>query len=870
MKKVSVILIMIGFVLPSHAQLGFRTLWEKPVGNSFSSEWAIGKPFSQQLSGGAVVFSVPYRPCASKCSTTVMNRTIVRDSTFKRDALYSLNNSLDYYPFKSEYYIQIGGGTDSQTGNFYYTTSIYDANGELKADFRRTNYSVRVGLLTPNSRGGFIVSLHQNGFDVPDSVLSINSQGKVNWRQAIPSFELDLPDTDYHFVPTDTPLYLENQIAYISKREVRSKSNLSVLISSSKRLILADSTGEKWNTEVDATTGTTQVIGQDNRAQLVVLTAKDTVGLLSKFDLKGQKTDSFFLKFPAFYNVNNISFQSTPDNGFLLYRKNQYTPDITKFGSNGQREWQFSGYPFIDCLKVYANGNIFGYTTYYGDYKLFLLAPNGNPIFSGGIINHITNAEGWTYFTTSDKLYAVTPAGDLAWSVQRPTSYAVLSLDRDGELLMTENVATPNANAALFLKAVGLDFINTFKLSKYSHEGKRLWQMPIAMPVENPNLQVRFLGGTYPSGSSNEDYLMTQLLITQSQSAAIGNLNNFSHTIFVTGITRPCYQQIEADLKTSTTTLCTGQKLQLTSNADSLNLLSYQWQRNGQSLSTTRTPVYETAEAGTYRVTLRDSVCGTSFVSNAVTVTARSIQTPTVISSGSTDFCAGSDFATLTTASINPELRYQWVRNGQVVGGLFQNSLKVTEGGTYQLSAHDTVCNATVLSSGVSINVRPLPEATVTPEVNGAVYAPFKAKLKANEGAGLTYQWLKEGVELAGATGSVYEAGESGNYAVRVSREGCSQLSQTLRVTILQPLGVETPGVAEWNIYPNPNRGEFKLELSDSSEKSLIEILDLTGRSVSFQKVGNRIRLEASPGVYCLRVISAQSVITKRLVILSL
>lgn len=868
MKKVSVILMMIGFALPSRAQLGFRTVWEKSIGNSFNSEFAIGKPFSRQASGGSIVFSIPYRPCSVKCSTTVMNRTILTDSTFKKDATYILTANPGYYPFRSNYYLQKGGYSDPQTNVFYYTASIYDAAGELKTEIKSKIALPRLGLFAPTSQGGFVYSLYKNGFNGPDSIVSINRSGQVNWKYALPSYELDLPDTSYRVISPDTPIYLDNQIAYISKREVRSKSNLSILISSVKHLVLVDSTGEKWKTEVDTTTATTQVIGQDAQSRLVVLALKDTVGLLSKFDLDGKKTGSLSLKLPTYFNESNLAFQSTPDNGFLLYRDNYPLTDVTKFGSNGQQEWQFSGYPFIERLKVYPNGTILGYTTYFGDYKLFLLAPNGSPIFSGGVTNLVEKPEGWVYFATADNLYAINPKGEVAWSMQRPASYAVVSLDRDGELLLTETISMPNPNAALFLKAFSLDFINTFRISKYSQEGKLRWQIPINLPVGNPNFQIRISGGAYPSKENKGEYLMTQLLITQNQNAAIGNLNNFSHDISITKITRPCYQNVEATLKTSTTTLCTGQKLQLTSNADSLNLLTYQWQRDGQSLSITRNPAFETTGAGTYRVTVRDSVCGTSFVSNAVNVVARAIQTPAITGSGSTDFCAGSNFATLTVTSTNPELSYQWVHNGQALSGTFQNSLKATEGGSYRLAALDPVCGATVLSNEIVVKVRPLPEAIVTPEISGAVYAPFKAKLRANEGAGLTYQWLKEGVELAGATNSVYEAGESGNYAVRVSREGCSQLSQSVGITILQPLGVETVRPDEFQVFPNPNRGDFEVRLPMGWEKAEIQMVDVIGRSFPMNRMGTHVRVEVTPGVYWLKVKLAGKELRKRVVMM--
>lgn len=870
MKKVLIILIMSGFAVPVAAQLGYRTLWERPIGSPINGEMAIGKPFSHLTGDGAVLFSFSYRPCSVKCSTVVANRKIMADSTltFTIDGRSQLNSNSDYSPFKNNFFIRNASDSDPQTNVFYYTTEVYDLNTNLKSVFKRTGYAAQVGLLNSTANGGYIISLHQNGFDTPDSILSISREGNINWKYGMQSFLLNWQDSTYKYTTSDLPYYQNGQVAYIAKREIRSKADLSMVTSSIKRLVVVDSTGEKWNVTVDTTANPTNVIGQDDQARWVVLSVKDSTGILSKFGPNGQKTETLSLKFSSYPSLNNVAFQPTPDNGFLLYRKNYVLPEIIKFGGNGEREWRFSGVPYINKLTVYPNGNILGYSQYYGEFRLFLLAPDGTPLFFNSIIHYSASEQGWFYFTTNDKLYAVNPQGEIAWTIQRPSSYALLSQDVDGALLMTETISVTNPTASPFLKTFNLDVTNTYRLTKYSPTGKMIWQVPVTLPIDNKDRQVKILAGTYPAKDGKGEYLLSQLLINLNPNEAIGNQNNISHTVSFTRITRPCYENLTATLKSSATTLCEGQKLQLSSNTDSLNLLSYQWQRDGQPLATTRESTFEAASAGTYRVIVRDSVCGTSFTSSEITIQLRAALQPSITTTGPTDFCAGSAAATLTVNTPNAGLLYQWYRNGQSLGIAFQPSLIVTEAGRYQLFVKDSVCKVGALSAEVTVNVRPLPEATVTPEVNGAVYAPFKAKLKANEGVGLTYQWFKEGMEMAGETGSVYEAGESGSYSVRVSREGCSRTSSALGISILQPLGTEPNAAIEVYLYPNPNRGSFELKLPSDWQNAEVELVDIMGRKLPLVRTERYYQTTTASGLYWVWIKSGGREIKKRLIIL--
>lgn len=211
-------------------------------------------------------------------------------------------------------------------------------------------------------------------------------------------------------------------------------------------------------------------------------------------------------------------------------------------------------------------------------------------------------------------------------------------------------------------------------------------------------------------------------------------------------------------------------------------------------------------------------------------------------------------------------LSYQWQRNGQILPASIQSTFDATSVGTYRVLVRDTVCAVSSLSPIVEI--KPAVEATVTPEVTGPIYAPQKARLKANEGAGLTYQWVKDGVEITGETSSIYEAGESGTYAVRVTKDGCRTTSQAVEITILQPLSVEPTLTVLVNVYPNPTNGRFQLTLPPQGQNAVVELLDAMGRVLLLDGRKEYYQTEAAPGSYWIRIKVGSEEIKKRLIII--
>ncbi len=128
-----------------------------------------------------------------------------------------------------------------------------------------------------------------------------------------------------------------------------------------------------------------------------------------------------------------------------------------------------------------------------------------------------------------------------------------------------------------------------------------------------------------------------------------------------------------------------------------------------------------------------------------------------------------------------------------------------------------------------------------------------------------TYQWVEchnDYAPIAGATQRTFSVESDGSFAVIVTQNQCSLMSECVDVSLV---GITDPEAAEslW-IYPNPTSGNLHLEFSIPMAKARIEIFDTAGKTV-FTKTGfsgHRIELDLSglpAGTFILRVTDRQN-----------
>ncbi len=241
------------------------------------------------------------------------------------------------------------------------------------------------------------------------------------------------------------------------------------------------------------------------------------------------------------------------------------------------------------------------------------------------------------------------------------------------------------------------------------------------------------------------------------------------------------------------------------------------------------------------------------------------IYKPSVSIAGKNEFCAGGS-TTLTASSQNTigTVNYQWkVSNANV--GNNQNNFTATQAGTYRVDITDGQ-SCTAQSSTFAVTEKGTDiVANTNPAGNVLAYSPDKILLSATIGKEYGYQWQRDKNNVAGATGSIYEAVQSGSYAVVVSKGECSRVSETVNIKIDIPLS--TPPIQSdlFRVFPNPTNGFLQLETS-KKRPTHIAIIDCLGNIVLDNNTARnqtvfQIDLSNKPnGLYFLQVFFTDSI----------
>ncbi|GAA4331584.1 hypothetical protein GCM10023184_23630 [Flaviaesturariibacter amylovorans] len=253
-------------------------------------------------------------------------------------------------------------------------------------------------------------------------------------------------------------------------------------------------------------------------------------------------------------------------------------------------------------------------------------------------------------------------------------------------------------------------------------------------------------------------------------------------------------------------TVCAGANATFTAAATGA-ALTYVWKKDdvlipGATSATYTVNAAAAADAGTYEVIVTGT-CGMDSVSATLTVNAITAITTQPVPRAA---CANGS-ATFGVTAVGANLSYQWLLNGNPITGATGATYTVTNAstanvGNYSVQVNGACGNVTsaevafILTANTIITQQPASQALCP----GAA-ATFTVVAT---GSNLTYQWKKDGTDIAGANAATYSiasvsATDAGSYTVVVSG-ACGDLVSNPAVLSLNAANSWTGAVSSnWN-----------------------------------------------------------------------
>lgn len=232
--------------------------------------------------------------------------------------------------------------------------------------------------------------------------------------------------------------------------------------------------------------------------------------------------------------------------------------------------------------------------------------------------------------------------------------------------------------------------------------------------------------------------------------------------------------------------------------------LTYQWKKNGASISgatgaSYATPATTSADNGAqFTVVVTDSTGNMTSNPAILTVTAASVAPSITAQPASQTVTAGQAATFSVTAAGTAPLTYQWKKNNAVISGA--NSASYTTPATtasdnnaqFTVTVTNSVSSATSSAAILTVNV---PPTILTQPASQTVAAGQTAKFSVTAaGTGtLTYQWKKNGAAISGAASASYTtppavASDNGSsFTVTVTGASGSMTSNAATLTVNGP-----------------------------------------------------------------------------------
>ncbi|MHA8065697.1 hypothetical protein V7S76_03335, partial [Aquirufa sp. ROCK2-A2] len=233
-------------------------------------------------------------------------------------------------------------------------------------------------------------------------------------------------------------------------------------------------------------------------------------------------------------------------------------------------------------------------------------------------------------------------------------------------------------------------------------------------------------------------------------------------------------------------TYCADQNITLISSQTSGN----QWYNNQVLINGATNDSLQVSASGSYQVKYTNDLGCESDLSTARNITINSLPSKPVISGNTnSNYCEGTSVV-ITSSSATGN---QWYKNGVLIPGAVNADYTVTQTGVYSVNVTSSNGCISATSDSVSIAIHALPLAQIEQGLelafSNCTNTPInlKAKDQVDSGGSMSYQWyfrntLSASDSLLSTTSQIHSANVAGYYRVKVTRDGCSELSSVTRI----------------------------------------------------------------------------------------
>jgi hypothetical protein len=185
------------------------------------------------------------------------------------------------------------------------------------------------------------------------------------------------------------------------------------------------------------------------------------------------------------------------------------------------------------------------------------------------------------------------------------------------------------------------------------------------------------------------------------------------------------------------------------------------------------------------------SICQIGPASPPKNVFIRSLPIPPTLPTGPGSICPQDSNVSYTVATVPNTISYDW----QLPQGMFlvvgngTNSVGVqiaqnAQAGAIKVRGFNS-CGFGSFSNALNISLSPSPVAVASTLGDTTFCVGQNVVINANLGAGLGYQWLRNGIPISGAIFNTYLATQSGAYRVITKQNGCQNVSNPVNVSAI-------------------------------------------------------------------------------------